>query len=49
MCVTSQGYVDDLPVVVHPGVRPKTDVAWTDLSDVAFLVNGGRYVCVEMV
>lgn len=36
-------HLHDLPVVAHPGGKINTKVAWRELSQVVFLVNGSRY------
>lgn len=40
-------HLRDVPVVAHPGGKLNTDVAWSELDKVLFLVNGSR--CVLML
>lgn len=35
-------HLQDVPVVAHPGGMLNTNVAWAELRDVDFLVNGSR-------
>lgn len=35
-------HLHDVPVVAHPGGKLNTNVAWSELGNVLFLVNGSR-------